>query len=71
MKNTTVKQANQLVAGDIIIAPDKTQHVVTEVVVHGLGAAWLTIHTDTGLKLDKSQEAAKLDVYDVLSGASR
>lgn len=71
MNKTTPKQANQLVAGDVIIAPDNSQHVVTEVVVHGLGAAWLTIHTDTGLKLDKTQDAAKLDTYDVLSPANR
>lgn len=70
MKNTTVKQANQLVVGDVIIAPDDSQHVVTEVAVHGLAGAWLTIHTDTGLKLDKSQDEARLDGYDVLRKAA-
>ncbi|OBK36968.1 hypothetical protein A5658_04725 [Mycobacterium sp. 1245111.1] len=64
---TIVRQANQLSEGDVIIAPDQTRHVVTRIVIHGLSAAWLTISTDTGLSIDKTQVAAKLDTYDVLA----
>ncbi|GAB4972197.1 MULTISPECIES: hypothetical protein [Mycobacterium] len=64
---TIVRQANQLSVGDVIVAPDRTLHTVTHIDIHGLGAAWLTIHTDTGLSLDKTQEDAKLDTYDVLA----
>ena len=60
------RQANQLTAGDIIVAPDGSRHTVTRIDHHGLAAAWLTIHTDTGLVLDKSQDAARLDTYDVV-----
>jgi hypothetical protein len=64
---TIVRQANQLSEGDIIVAPDHTRHVVTGIVIHGLSAAWLTITTDTGLSIDKTEAAAKLDTYDVLA----
>jgi hypothetical protein len=63
---TVVKQANQLDRNDVIIAADSSRHVVADVTVHGLAAAWLTIKTDTGLSIDKTQDAAKLDTYDVL-----
>ena len=63
---TVVRQANQLTVGDVIVAPDNTRHTVIHIDVHGLAAAWLTIHTDTGLAIDKSQVDAKLDTYDVL-----
>jgi hypothetical protein len=66
LTNTVTKQANQLSVGDVIVGPKNSRHVVTEIVHHGLAAAWLSIHTDTGLKLDKSQDEAKLDTYDVL-----
>nr|WP_155921781.1 hypothetical protein [Mycolicibacterium sp. CBMA 213] len=64
---TVVRQANQLAAGDVIIAPDQSRHVVTDITVHGLAGAWLTITTDTGLRIDKSQDGAKLDTYTVLA----
>ncbi|WP_236737423.1 hypothetical protein [Mycolicibacterium llatzerense] len=51
----------------MIIAPDQSRHTVTDVTVHGLAGAWLTITTDTGLQIDKSQAAAKLDTYTVFA----
>ena len=66
MSELFTRQANQLQAGDVIVAPDGSHHTVTEIEHHGLAAAWLTIVTDTGLRLDKSQDYAKLDTYDCL-----
>ncbi|WP_346417907.1 hypothetical protein [Mycolicibacterium conceptionense] len=67
LTSTVTKQANQLNVGDVIIDPSNSRHVVTDIVHHGLAGAWLSIHTDTGLKLDKSQDESKLDTYDVLA----
>ncbi|AOS94741.1 MULTISPECIES: hypothetical protein [Mycobacterium avium complex (MAC)] len=64
---TVVRQANQLAVGDVIIAPDQSRHTVTKIDIHGLAGAWLTVHTDTGLHIDKTQDDAKLDTYDVLT----
>ncbi len=64
---TAIRQANQLAAGDVIIAPDRSRHVVTDITVHGLVGAWLTITTDTGLTIDKTQDGAKLDTYTVFA----
>ena len=61
------KQANQLRVGDIIVAPDTSRHTVTRIDHHGLAGAWLTIHTDTGLALNKTPDAARLDSYDVVA----
>jgi hypothetical protein len=60
------KQANQLQINDIIAAPDSSQHRVTAIEHHGLAGAWLTIHTNTGLALTKTQDEAKLDTYNVV-----
>lgn len=62
---TVTKQANQLVVNDVIVAPDGGRHIVNNIVVHGLASAWLTFTTDSGLKIDKSQDDAKLDTYEV------
>ncbi|GAA3147421.1 MULTISPECIES: hypothetical protein [Rhodococcus erythropolis group] len=59
------RSAIQLSEGDVIVAEDGQRHTVTKIQNHGLEGAWLTIITDTGIKLDKSHVAAKLDVYDV------
>ena len=64
---TVVRQANQISVGDVIIAPDQSRHTVTRIDIHGLAGAWLTLHTDTGLRIDKTQDDAKLDTYDVLT----
>jgi hypothetical protein len=63
---TVTRQANQLSAGDVIVDPDGNRHEVTAITVHGLSAAWLTFTTDTGLTIDKTQDAARLDTYDVI-----
>lgn len=63
---TTTKIAHWLQTGDVIVAPDQSLHTVTEIQHHGLHAVWLTIITDTNLKLQKSLDQAKLDSYDVL-----
>jgi hypothetical protein len=63
---TVTRQANQLSAGDVIVDPDGNRHEVTAVTVHGLSGAWLTFTTDTGLSIDKTQDAARLDTYDVI-----
>ncbi|ULD39024.1 hypothetical protein [Rhodococcus qingshengii] len=59
------RTAIQLSVGDVIVADDGKRHAVTDIQKHGLEGAWLTIVTDTGIKLDKSRVAAKLDTYDV------
>lgn len=60
------RTAIQLSVGDVIVAPDGTQHTVTDIQRHELEGAWLTIITDTGMKLDKSRNQAKLDTYNVI-----
>ena len=61
------RQANQLRPGDVILAPDSSRHTVTAIEWHGLAGAWLTIVTDSGLRLNKTQDESKLDTYDVLT----
>ncbi|UCN12769.1 MULTISPECIES: hypothetical protein [Mycobacterium avium complex (MAC)] len=61
------RQANQLAVGDVIVDAAGDRHTVTEVVVHGLAGAWLSFATDSGLRIDKSQDEAKLDTYNVLA----
>lgn len=64
--NTVEKMAHWLQVGDVIVAPDRSQHTVTEIQHHGLAALHMSIRTDTGLLLNKSVDEAKLDWYDVL-----
>ena len=63
---TVNKLAHWLETGDVIVAPDRSLHTVTEIQHHGLHAVWMTISTDTGLKLQKSLDQAHLDSYDVV-----
>ena len=65
------KRANQLHLGDTIVAPDGSRHTVTAIDWHGLAGAWLSIHTDTGLRLDKDQNTASLHTYDVAQKTCR
>ncbi|MCV7256788.1 hypothetical protein H7J86_31890 [Mycobacterium hackensackense] len=64
---TVPRQAIQLSAGDVIVDPDGNRHEVTAITIHGLSAAWLTFTTDTGLTIDKTQDSARLDTYDVIT----
>ncbi len=61
----TTKSAIQLSKGDVIVAPDGSKHTVTEIQHHGLAGVLLTIVTDTGLSIDKTEFDAKADVYEI------
>ena len=66
MMKTIIRQANQLSTGDVIVDPAGSRHEVVSITIHGLSAAWLTFTTDTGLTIDKTQDAARLDTYEVI-----
>ena len=68
------KTAADIVVGDVIVAPDGTQHTVTKLERpgtmnnKGFRPAHTVIHTDTGMRIPKDAQAATTHKYDVISG---